>query len=258
MQLPVHNINGEVVGQVEVSDLVFGIEPNRAVMHQALVRQQANGRQGTHNTLRRGEVSGGGAKPWRQKGTGRARQGSIRAPQWRGGGIVFGPHPRSYEQKMPKKMRRLAVRSALSQKALEQRVLIVQGLHDIEPRAKSMEAALQALNVRPGGALVATNGRAENAEKAGGNLIKLRVIHASNLNLADLLKYDYLLLASEALEPVQQTLLDGVRQVANGDEAPVATVADASFMVTPVASVPAPAPTETQGDGATAEVEEGQ
>ena len=114
MQIDVLNLNGEVTGQLEVSDFVFGIEPNTAVMHQALVRQHANKRLGTHSTKTRGEVSGGGRKPWKQKGTGRARQGSTRAPHWRHGGIVFGPKPRDYTQELPKRMRRLALRSALS------------------------------------------------------------------------------------------------------------------------------------------------
>jgi large subunit ribosomal protein L4 len=251
VQLQVHNISGEEAGQVELSDLVFGIEPNRAVMHQALVRQQANARAGTHSTLTRSDVSGGGKKPWRQKGTGRARQGSIRAPQWRGGGVVFGPHPRSYKQAMPRKMRRLAIRSALSQKVLEGRLRIVQGLAEIEPRAKAMEAALHALGVRPEGALVATNGRVESVERAGGNLVKVRVIHASNLNMADLLKYEYLLLAREAVEPVQRVLLDGVRQAAAPEaaapvEAPAA--GEPAFTMVPVAAQPETGPANEEGE----------
>ncbi len=114
MQVDVHNTAGEVVGQAELDETVWGIEPHISVMHQYLLMQQANARPGTHDTKTRGEVSGGGRKPWRQKGTGRARQGSTRSPQWTGGGVVWGPHPRKYTQKMPKTMRRLAIRSALS------------------------------------------------------------------------------------------------------------------------------------------------
>ena len=117
MRVPVRNMAGETVGELELRDDVFAVPVNQAVMHQALVRQRANARLGTAQTKTRSDVSGGGRKPWRQKGTGRARQGSIRAPHWRGGGIVFGPHPRSYAQRMPRKMRRLALRSALSAKA---------------------------------------------------------------------------------------------------------------------------------------------
>ena len=234
MQLPVHNLSGEVVGQAEVQDIVFGIEPNTAVMHQALIRQHANARLGTHNTLTRGDVSGGGKKPWRQKGTGRARQGSIRAPQWRGGGIVFGPHPRSYKQDMPRKMRRLAVRSALSQKVRENHLLLVSGLHEMQGRTKSMQQFLQGLNLRPSKALIATNGRADGAERAGRNLEDVRVIHASNLNLADMLKYDYLLLASEALDDLQQTLAAGASRNAAGAQQPQA---EPAFMVMPATTV---------------------
>src|SRR5919202_4370860 len=145
MQVPVFDLSGHEVSQVELADDVFGIEPNIPVMHQALVRQQANARLGTHNTLTRGEVRGGGRKPWRQKGTGRARQGSIRARQWRGGGVVWGPHPRSYEQDMPKKMRRLAIRSALAAKAQGEQMVVVEGLSGVEPRTRVMREVLQRL-----------------------------------------------------------------------------------------------------------------
>lgn len=210
MQLPVYNLNGDIVSQLEVSDLVFGIQPNLAVMHQALVRQLANARTGTHDTRTRAEVSGGGRKPWRQKGTGRARQGSIRAPQWRGGGVVFGPHPRSYEQRMPRKMRRLALRSALSQKVAEERLLVVTGLSEIEPRTKAMIAALERLGLAGQKVLIATNGRNEPVQKAGSNLPNVKVIHASNLNIADLLKYDYLFLEDGAVNSLQEILLRSV------------------------------------------------
>ncbi|MDQ3856812.1 MAG: 50S ribosomal protein L4 [Chloroflexota bacterium] len=212
MQLPVHNLQGELVAQADVSDLVFGIEPNQAVMHQALVRQLANARAGTHNTLTRAEVSGGGRKPWRQKGTGRARQGSIRAPQWRGGGVVFGPHPRSYIQRMPRKMRRLAIRSALSQKMREQRILALDAIADMEPRTKAAVALLRALNLGDQGVLIATHGRREMMERAARGLPNSRVVHASNVGVLDLLKYDYLIIDREALEPLQQTLLEGASQ----------------------------------------------
>lgn len=236
MQLAVYDVSGQVVAQLEVQDRVFGIEPNEAVMHQALVRQQANARAGTHDTLTRGRVRGGGAKPYRQKGTGRARQGSIRAPHYRGGGVVFGPHPRSYEQKMPRKMRRLAIRSALSQKVAEERVRLVSGLHDVEPRTKAFNVALQALGIESGSALVATGGHAENVQRAGGNLPNVRVLLASNLNVADLLKYDYLLLASEAVEGIEQALLDGAKADGPDSDDAVSTSsqdADVPFAVVP-------------------------
>ncbi len=127
MKATIYDTQAAEVGSEELDDSVFGIEPNVAVMHQAHVRQQANGRLGTHDTKTRSQVRGGGRKPWRQKGTGRARHGSTRSPIWRTGGVVFGPHPRSYSKKMPKKMRQLAIRSALSAKAADERIVIVQG-----------------------------------------------------------------------------------------------------------------------------------
>jgi large subunit ribosomal protein L4 len=173
MQIDVLNLNGEVTGQVEVSDFVFGIEPNTAVMHQALVRQHANKRLGTHSTKTRGEVSGGGRKPWKQKGTGRARQGSTRAPHWRHGGIVFGPKPRDYTQEMPKRMRRLALRSALSDKAR--------------------------------GTIVATGEKQENLTRAASNLPEVKTLLVNYLNLHDLLKNARLVLDREALAFIERT-----------------------------------------------------
>ena len=145
MQIDVHNTAGSVVGKTNLDESVWGIEPNISVMHQALLRQQANARLGTHQTKTRSFVSGGGRKPWKQKGTGRARQGSIRAPQWIGGGVVFGPHPRSYEQDMPRQMRRLAIRSALSAKVKDNLLTVVEGLSALEPKTKAMKAAVEAL-----------------------------------------------------------------------------------------------------------------
>src|SRR6188472_4029657 len=145
MQIDILNTVGDVVASQELDETVWGIEPNIGVMHQALLRQQANARVGTHDTKTRAEVRGGGRKPWRQKGTGRARQGSIRAPHWSGGGVVFGPHPRKYTQAMPKRMRRLAVRSALSAKLADGRVTFVSDIADIEPKTKAGIAAIEQL-----------------------------------------------------------------------------------------------------------------
>src|SRR3954452_343299 len=136
MKIDVIDTSGEVIANQELDETVWGIEPNISVMHQALLRQQANARLGTHDTKTRGEVRGGGRKPWRQKGTGRARQGSIRAPQWTGGGVVWAPHQRSFKQDMPRQMRRLAVRSALSAKLRDDRVTVMAGLDEIEPKTK--------------------------------------------------------------------------------------------------------------------------
>jgi large subunit ribosomal protein L4 len=201
VQAQVYNTAGEVVDQIELNEYIFGIEPNVPVMHQALVRQRANARLGTHATRTRGQVSGGGKKPWRQKGTGRARQGSIRAPQWRGGGTVFGPHPRSYRQDMPRKMRRLALRSALSDKARSEAITIVQGLEEIEPRTKVMQQVLEALAVT-GSALIVMPAKSETIERAAGNLPAVKTLLYSNLNLADLLKFQRLILTPAAVAEI--------------------------------------------------------
>ena len=145
MIVDVVDMQGKVVDKTELDDSVWAIEPNIQVMHQALVRQLANARLGTRDTKTRGEVRGGGSTPWRQKGTGRARQGSIRSPQWSGGGVVFGPHQRDFSQDMPRKMRRLAVRSALSAKVRDERLTVIDGLVGIEARTKAMKEVLAAL-----------------------------------------------------------------------------------------------------------------
>src|SRR5680860_1075644 len=145
MQKDVLNAQGGKAGSIDLDDTVWGIEPHVSVMHQAVVRQLANARLGTHETKTRSQVRGGGRKPWRQKGTGRARQGTIRAPQWKGGGVVFGPHPRKYTQAMPRQMRRLAIRSALSAKLADERLTVIKGLSEVEPKTKAFKALLQNL-----------------------------------------------------------------------------------------------------------------
>jgi large subunit ribosomal protein L4 len=193
---------GETVGQAELDDSVWGIEPNIQVMHQALLRQLANARLGTRDTKTRGEVRGGGRKPWRQKGTGRARQGSIRAPQWIGGGVVWGPHQRSFKQDMPRQMRRLAVRSALSAKVRDDRLTVVDGLDEIEPRTKAMKEVLAAL---PDGRsiLIVTDGVVTPIRKSAGNLPNVWTIDARYLNVRDLLKYDRVLVTREAIPVIE-------------------------------------------------------
>jgi len=202
MRVPVHNMKGEIVGEAELRDDIFGIVPHVPVMHQALVRQMANARLGTHDTKTRGEVSGGGRKPWRQKGTGRARQGSIRAPHWRGGGVVFGPHPRSYEQRMPKKMRRLALRSALSAKAAENQIVLVDELNLEQPKTKAMLAVLGALPVK-GTVLILLPERNEAVELSARNLPEVKTLRVNYLNVRDLLSFDYLLMPLASLEVIE-------------------------------------------------------
>lgn len=205
MRVPVYNIQGEQVQEAELRDDIFAVPVNEALMHQALVRQLANARLGTHKTKARGEVRGGGRKPWRQKGTGRARQGSIRAPHWRGGGVVFGPNPRSYRQKMPRKMRRQALRSVLSVKAAESQVVLLDDFSMAEPRTKEMLNILQNLGVDTS-ALVLLPGRDEIVLRSVRNLTQVRTLVAQYLNVRDLLKYDYLLIPLSSLEVIEGIL----------------------------------------------------
>jgi large subunit ribosomal protein L4 len=205
MQVSVRNTQGEAVGDVELREDIFGLEPNVSVMHQALVRQQANARLGTHKTKKRREVRGGGRKPWRQKGTGRARQGSIRSPQWRGGGVVFGPQPRSYEQKMPRKMRRLAYRSALSVKAQEGQIVVLDALQMEAPATREMLDILDRLQV-DASALILLPQHNENVERATRNIPDVKTLRAGYLNVRDLLNYDYLVMPLGSLEVVEGIL----------------------------------------------------
>jgi large subunit ribosomal protein L4 len=207
MRVPVHNTDGEIVGEVDLREDIFGVPINVPVMHQALVRQQANARLGTHKTKTRSEVSGGGRKPWRQKGTGRARHGSTRAPQWRGGGIVHGPRPRSYRQKMPRKMRRLAYKSALSIKAKEGQIILLDDLQMPAPQTRGMVSILEALDV-DSSALILLPERNVNVEKSANNLPDVKTLRANYLNIRDLLGYDYLLMPLDALEVIELLLGD--------------------------------------------------
>jgi large subunit ribosomal protein L4 len=202
MQIDVYDTAGAVVGQVDLDDTVWGIEPNISVMHQALLRQLANARVGTHQTKTRGEVRGGGAKPWRQKGTGRARQGSIRSPQWKGGGVVWGPHPRSYEQDMPRQMRRLAIRSALSAKLRDGLVTVVDGLEAVEPRTKAMKAVLGAFPATRS-TLIVLPAKSETIQRGAGNLPGVWTILASNANVRDVLKFERMIITREAIAVIE-------------------------------------------------------
>ena len=190
--------SGSDSGTVELADEIFGIEPNVPVMHQVVVAQLAAKRAGTQSTKTRSEVAGGGAKPFKQKGTGRARQGSIRAPQWRGGGIALGPKPRKYDQKTPKKMKRLALRSALSDRAAEDKVVVVSSWDFDTPRTKDAEAALTALGVI-GRTLVVLQPTDTVAHKSFRNLPGVHVITPGELNTYDVLVNDYVVFTSATL-----------------------------------------------------------
>jgi large subunit ribosomal protein L4 len=209
VQATVYNLAGEEVEKIDLDDAIFGITPNMAVIQQAVLRQQANARQGTHDTKTRADVRGGGRKPWRQKGTGRARQGSTRSPQWRHGGIVFGPHPRSYVQDMPRKMRRLAIRSVLSAKAADGQLVLVDSFDDIEPRTKAMSDALSSLNVGENSALIMTADLEPNLEMAAANLKRVKTLSAHLLSIVDMLKHDYLVMPRASLEIVHNILANG-------------------------------------------------
>ena len=206
MQTNVLNLRGEVVRTIELDDRVFGITPNQAVVHQAVVAQQANARQGTHDTKTRGEVAGGGKKPYRQKGTGHARQGSTRAPHYRKGGVVFGPHPREYTKEMPRKMRRLAVRSVLSARAAEERGLIVLDDFTIEAgKTKALLAALGTLGVADG-ALIVLGERSDLVLRAAKNLEKVHAVTPNGMNLLDMLRLPRLILTASAVDELTRTL----------------------------------------------------
>ncbi len=205
MLVPVHNMAGDKVGEIELRDDIFAAPINKTVMHQALVRQLANARRGTHKVKERGEVAGGGRKPWRQKGTGRARQGSTRAPQWRGGGIVFGPTPRSYEQKMPRKMRRVAMRSALSAKAGNEQIVVVQELTLAQPKTKEMVGILRNLKVEKS-ALILLPERNANVELSARNLPDVKALQAGYMNMRDLLGYSTLIVTTDAINEIERIL----------------------------------------------------
>ncbi|MCD6555092.1 MAG: 50S ribosomal protein L4 [Anaerolineae bacterium] len=205
LRVAVYNADGEAVGEAELREDIFGIEPNMAVMHQALVRQLANARLGTHKTKSRGEVSGTTHKVWRQKGTGRARHGSRKVNLWRGGGVAHGPRPRSYRQKMPRKMRRLALRSALSVKAADGQIVCVDRLEMDTPRTRAMIDVLGKLGL-DASVLILLPERNEGVEKSVRNIPDVRTLRASYLNVRDLLSYDYLLMPLGALEEVERIL----------------------------------------------------
>ncbi|MFC7687688.1 50S ribosomal protein L4 [Ureibacillus sp. GCM10028918] len=196
---------GASVGEIELNDLVFGIEPNEAVLFDAVVAQRASLRQGNHKVKNRSEVAGGGRKPWRQKGTGRARQGSIRSPQWRGGGTVFGPTPRSYSYKLPKKVRRLALKSALSAKVVEQNLLVLDALQLAAPKTKDFKTILGNLNIEKK-ALFVTAELDENVALSARNIPGVTVLTASGINVLDLLGHEKVVFTKAAVEKVEEVL----------------------------------------------------
>lgn len=202
-KVDVYDIKGKKVSDIELADSVFGIEPNENIVHAVLVNYLANQRQGTQSTKTREEVRGGGKKPWRQKGTGRARQGSIRAPQWIKGGIALGPKPRSYKYTVNKKEKRLAIKSVLSSKVIEKELTVVDKLELKEIKTKSMVKALTALKVE-GKTLIIVPEKNTNVVMSARNIEGVKTITANNINVFDLLKYNNLILPVDTVKKLEE------------------------------------------------------
>jgi len=199
----VYNMSGELVGEIELSEAIFGIVPNQSVVHDVVKNHLANLRQGTQSALTRAEVSGGGRKPWRQKGTGRARQGSTRAPQWTHGGIAFAPKPRDYSYTLNKKSRRLALKSALSAKAQEAAIVVIDEIKMDAPKTSQFAAFLKAVGVE-GKALVVTAEACQNVVKSGRNIPGCEVTFANLLNVYDIVNASKLVLDKAALQKIEE------------------------------------------------------
>lgn len=198
----VYNIEGKEVGKLELNDAVFGVEINDHLVHMAVVQQLANKRQGTQSAKTRAEVSGGGRKPWRQKGTGHARQGSTRSPQWKGGGTVFAPKPRDYSFKMNKKEKALAIKSALTSRVNEQKLVVLDQLTFDEIKTKQMKAVLESLKLDK--ALIMLDKKDENVILSARNLPKVRTVLTNSINVYDILKYDTLVLTKDAVAQLEE------------------------------------------------------
>ncbi|OOC63608.1 50S ribosomal protein L4 [Paenibacillus ihbetae] len=204
-KVALYNVSGSQVGEVELNEAVFGIEPNVHVMHSAVLLQRASLRRGTHKVKGRSEVRGGGRKPWKQKGTGRARQGSIRAPQWKGGGTVFGPTPRSYTFKLPKKVRRLAIKSALSSKVNDNAIIVLDQLTLNAPKTKEFASILSNLKVGRKALIVAPS-YDDNVALSARNIPGVKFVAADGINVLDVLSYDQLIITKEAVQKVEEVL----------------------------------------------------
>ena len=198
----VYNMEGKEVGTMELNDAVFGVEVNEHLVHMAVLQQLANNRQGTQKAKTRSEVSGGGRKPWRQKGTGHARQGSTRAPQWTGGGVVFAPVPRDYTVKMNKKEKRAALKSALTSRVQESKLIVVDELKFDEIKTKKMQGVLNALNVKK--ALIVLKDNDQNVLLSARNIADVRTVLTSTLNVFDILKYDTVVVTKAAVENIEE------------------------------------------------------
>lgn len=198
----VYNIEGNQIGEMELSDAVFGVEVNEHLLHMAVVNHLAAKRQGTQSAKTRSEVSGGGKKPWRQKGTGHARQGSTRAPQWTGGGVVFAPKPRDYSFKLNKKERRLALKSALTSKVVENKIIVLDAFNMDEIKTKKFKAVMDALKVSK--ALVVVDGDNTNVVLSARNIPEVKTASTNTINVYDILKYDTLVVTQDAVATIQE------------------------------------------------------
>lgn len=203
MKTTVYDMNGNSVGEVELNDAIFALEPNVSVMHTVVKNYLANQRQGTQSALTRSEVSGGGAKPYRQKGTGRARQGSTRAPQWTHGGVAFAPKPRSYRYTVNKKVRKLAIKSALSTKASAQKLIVIDAIKFDAPKTKAFAAFMSAVNASAK-SLVVTAAPDQNVALSGRNLPGVKTTMANMINTYDILKYDTLVVDKASLTVIEE------------------------------------------------------
>ena len=203
-KVDLYSMEGSVVGEIELQDSIFGIEVNEAVLHTVVLNQLANKRQGTQSTKTKSEVRGGGKKPYRQKGTGRARHGSSRSAQWTKGGVVLGPKPRSFRYTVPKKMRRLAMKSALTSKVLDQDIIVLDTLALDEIKTKKMMKVLGNLSVTEQSALVVINGKDENVERSARNIPGVKTTFVNTLNVYDILKYDKFIVTKDAVGSIEE------------------------------------------------------
>ncbi|MBV1756835.1 MAG: 50S ribosomal protein L4 [Dethiosulfatibacter sp.] len=202
-KVALYNVSGEQIGDIELSDDIFGIEVNTHVMYEAVKAYLANQRQGTQSAKTRSEVRGGGRKPWRQKGTGRARQGSIRSPQWKGGGVVFAPKPRDYSIRLPKKVRRLALKSAFSSKVESNEIIVLDELNMTTPKTKDMIKVLENLKVGKK-ALIVIPGKDENIYKSARNIPGVKTSAVNTLNVYDILNHDSFVITKDAVSKVEE------------------------------------------------------
>lgn len=202
-KVDLYDMSGKVVGDINLSDTVFGIDVNKEVVHRVVVNQLANKRQGTHSTKTKSEVRGGGIKPWKQKGTGRARHGSIRSAQWVKGGIVLGPKPRSYRYTLPKKVKRLALKSALSSKVSENEIIVLDKLNFDVIKTKQMVQVLKNLNI-DGTAVILLAGKNDNVERSASNIPGVKTLLANTVNVYDLVKHNKLIITKDAVSKVEE------------------------------------------------------